>query len=290
MSQLNTPPSTPPPTVHFDLPTQPSLPISNAASRPQLPEPPSAGKTPQQMSKITRLFAEYYWPRHFEVASVDPAMFIDRIMTDYTNYETDVVGEWLENMSPPYKLYKACLQYGVSNGTPAKAMEARQYQRVIPLLNLNNWKRTLPREPGVQDARNRHRQLRTQRAFQNSTPAFVMPRQASALPPPENSPGVSGVGLPERPISRSNTTLIPGGPQTEINEGEPSVEPPKPTSDTQTLKSNEKVRKRKSNRGLKNAAALEEELKEFVELLKKYYATLPNSLTPEATEELVFRS
>ena len=64
---------------------------------------------------------------------MDPASFIDRIMTDYTNYETDVVGEWLENMSPPYKLYKACLQYGVSNGTPAKAIEARQYQGVIPL-------------------------------------------------------------------------------------------------------------------------------------------------------------
>jgi len=114
-----------------------------------------------------------------------------------------------------------------------------------------------------------------------------MPRQASALPPPENSPGVLGVGLPEHPISGSKTTLIPREAQTNINEGETSAEPPKPSPDTQTAKSNEKVRKRKSNRGLRNGGAKEEELKEFVEFLKSN-VTPPNSLTPEATEELVF--
>jgi hypothetical protein len=98
-----------------------------------LPIPPSPTETPQQKAITTRLFAEYYWPRHFETGAVDPASFIDRIMTDYANYEDDVVGRLLEDMSPVYKLYKECLQYGVTRGTPSKAIEARSYQRVLSL-------------------------------------------------------------------------------------------------------------------------------------------------------------
>jgi hypothetical protein len=74
--------------------------------------------------------AKYYWPCHFEHNPVDPASFIDRIMTDYANHKRDVVGEWVENMSPLYRAYKACLNFGVKNGTPRKAVEAKQYQGV----------------------------------------------------------------------------------------------------------------------------------------------------------------
>ena len=79
-------------------------------------------------------FVEYYWPRHFERNPVDPATFIDRIMTDYAHYEPDVVGEWLRNKSPLITLYKACLGYGTKHGTPGKALEAKGFQNVtIPL-------------------------------------------------------------------------------------------------------------------------------------------------------------
>ena len=95
-----------------------------------LPTPPSANDSRQEAARINREFAEYYWPRHFEHSSVDPASFIDRIMTDYANYESDVVGEWVENMSPIYVLYRACLKFGVERGTPGKAIEAKRYQGV----------------------------------------------------------------------------------------------------------------------------------------------------------------
>ena len=64
---------------------------------------------------------------------MDPASFIDRIMTDYATHERDVVGEWVDDMSPLYKSYRACLNHGVKNGTPRKAAEAKQYQGVLSI-------------------------------------------------------------------------------------------------------------------------------------------------------------
>lgn len=77
-------------------------------------------------------FVEYYWLRHFERNPVDPATFIDRIMTNYAHFKPDVVGEWLRNMSPLMTLYKACLGYGTKHGTPGKAIEAKGFQNVFP--------------------------------------------------------------------------------------------------------------------------------------------------------------
>ena len=51
-------------------------------------------------------------------------------MTDYATHESDVVGDWVQNMSPLYKSYKACLKYGIDNGTLRKKIEAKQYQGV----------------------------------------------------------------------------------------------------------------------------------------------------------------
>jgi hypothetical protein len=51
-------------------------------------------------------------------------------MTDYADHEKDPVGGWINNMSPIYKAYRACLKYGVENGTPEKEREARGYQGV----------------------------------------------------------------------------------------------------------------------------------------------------------------
>ena len=76
-------------------------------------------------------FAEYYWPRHFERGPVDLASFLDRLFTDYTNHERDYIGEWTQNMSPVYRIYKVCLQYGSKNGTRSKAAEAKNYQGVF---------------------------------------------------------------------------------------------------------------------------------------------------------------
>jgi hypothetical protein len=100
----------------------------------RLPIPPNPDASPKEASRINRALAEYYWLRHFEKAEVDPASFFDRVMTDYADYEPDVVGEWLENMSVLYKLYKVCLNYGVSYGTPTKAAQAKSFQGVRPPL------------------------------------------------------------------------------------------------------------------------------------------------------------
>jgi hypothetical protein len=51
-------------------------------------------------------------------------------MTDYADDESDVVGEWVENMRTPYKLYRVCLDYGAARGSPEKALEARKFQGV----------------------------------------------------------------------------------------------------------------------------------------------------------------
>lgn len=76
------------------------------------------------------VLAAYYWACHFEqCSSVAPAPFIHRIMTDYGNY--DIVAEWISDMSPLYKLYNACINHGINNGSPVKSVEARNYPGVI---------------------------------------------------------------------------------------------------------------------------------------------------------------
>lgn len=73
--------------------------------------------------------AAYYWSHHFEVSStVAPAPFIHRIMSDYGGDE--IVGQWIKDMSPLYKLYNACISYGLKNGSQSKSMEARGYHGV----------------------------------------------------------------------------------------------------------------------------------------------------------------
>jgi len=100
----------------------------------ELPPPPQPTDTRQQEAVVSAAFAVYYWPRHFETSPIDPASFLRRLFTDYQDYhERDLIGEWTENMSPVYKIYKVCLQYGTKNGTTAKAAAAKRYQGVIQL-------------------------------------------------------------------------------------------------------------------------------------------------------------
>ena len=92
----------------------------------------------KEVSRITLEFAKYYWPRHFERGAVDPASFLDRIFTDYAEYSLDVLGQWLSldldasKLATVYRLYKACINYGVKAGSPLKAVEAEKFQGVLP--------------------------------------------------------------------------------------------------------------------------------------------------------------
>ena len=54
-------------------------------------------------------------------------------MTDYVDYEGDVVDGWLEDMSIPYRIYRTFLSCVVNYGTPEKATEAKWYQGVVTI-------------------------------------------------------------------------------------------------------------------------------------------------------------
>lgn len=79
-----------------------------------------------------KALARHYWIHHFEVGPVQPAPFIHRIMTDYSDYPDNIVAQWIEDMSPLYKLYNACRDYGVKSGSAAKSFEVRNYPGVEP--------------------------------------------------------------------------------------------------------------------------------------------------------------
>jgi hypothetical protein len=114
----------------FQTPTTPpASPPANVVLL-DLPTPPTLRESPKEAAAVNRAFWDYYWPRHFEKGPVDPASFIDRVMTDYADHETNVVGKWVEDMSRLYKIYRACLNYGAARGTPNKAAEAKSYQGV----------------------------------------------------------------------------------------------------------------------------------------------------------------
>ena len=53
-------------------------------------------------------------------------------MTDYSDYPDNIVAQWIEDMSPLYKLYNACRDYGVKSGSAAKSFEVRNYPGVEP--------------------------------------------------------------------------------------------------------------------------------------------------------------
>jgi hypothetical protein len=117
------------------LPTPPATPTSSPEGTPppdnrNLPILPSPTATRKEESRLCKIIAEYYWIPHFEFNSADPASFIDKLMTDYADDENDVVGEWLEDMKMPYKLYRVCLNYGAARGSPEKALEAKTFQGV----------------------------------------------------------------------------------------------------------------------------------------------------------------
>jgi hypothetical protein len=112
--------------------TSPTSPRLTSAAL--LPPPPRRDLPGKEISQINRAVSQYYWPRHFEHAtSCAPALFIDRIMTDYADHEDDPVGGWIVDMSPIYKVYKVCLKYGTENGSPGKAREAKSLQGVFQI-------------------------------------------------------------------------------------------------------------------------------------------------------------
>lgn len=106
---------------------------TDSRGEPLLPVPPRANYSRQESAKCRQALAEYYWVRHFETGLIDPASFIDRLMTDYARYDSGLVDEWLEDMSTPYQIYRTCLQHGVKYGRPDKAALAKSFQGVICL-------------------------------------------------------------------------------------------------------------------------------------------------------------
>jgi hypothetical protein len=197
--------------------------ISIATHNSQLPIPPDPDYSPKDAARVNRALAEYYWTRHFERKEVDIATFVDRLMTDYAFYEPDVVGDWLEDMSVVYKLYKVCLNYGASHGTPAKAAQAKLHQGVrSPTLRTKvDLERTLAREPGVQDVRNRHRQLRAARGI-FATSVVTRPLESRISTAPR-------LTSPSRPVETPTTTVMRGA-----RLGSPVIEarPPSVVSDS----------------------------------------------------------
>ena len=118
------------------LPTPPSSPPTYPTSQ-ILPSPIIEGlKNNREVAQVTLAFAKYYWPLHFERGSVDLASFLEKIFVDYADYEPDILGQWLSldmnasKMAPLYRLYKACLNYGVRAGTYANAEAAKKCQGV----------------------------------------------------------------------------------------------------------------------------------------------------------------
>ena len=98
---------------------------------PLLPVPPTSKTGEKKDAARLRLeCVKFYYVHHFANGPFDPASFIDRIMTDYADYEQDVVGDWVANMSPLYKLYKACIKYVIEHGSLEISEEARRYQAV----------------------------------------------------------------------------------------------------------------------------------------------------------------
>ena len=160
---------------------------------------------------MSAAFAAYYWPRHFEVGPVDLASFLDRLFRDYTPYqERDLIGEWTADMSPVYRIYKVCLQYGTKNGTPAKAAEAKSYQKVFRRDACADKKRTLAREPGVQDVRDKFRQLTASRRLFGLSNDYPIPTPPAVTPPAVNVLAVGGMPGPSSPgVSLSPTHSPP---------------------------------------------------------------------------------
>jgi len=57
-------------------------------------------------------------------------------MTDHEG--EDIVADWINNMSPLYKLYNACIHYGKNNGSSVKSLEARDYTGAIESCEKNS--------------------------------------------------------------------------------------------------------------------------------------------------------
>jgi hypothetical protein len=205
MSALLTPPSSPP--NHISA----------------LPNPIIEGICDKkEVSRITLEFAKYYWPRHFERVAVDPASFLDKIFTDYAEYSVDVLGQWLSldldasKLSTVYRLYKACLNYGVKAGSPLKAAEAERFQGVLARLELisdTDDQVRLPTQPRVQETIIRHRRLRSERlarAISMDTIVNTSPRPPSVesiTPPPIDK----SVKLPSEEDSPQSASLVVEG-------------------------------------------------------------------------------
>jgi len=98
---------------------------------PSLPVPPTSGTSKKEAARIRLECAKFYYTEHFQNGPLDPASFIDRIMTDYSTYELDVLSDWITNMSPLYKLYKTFIKYVIEYGSTERIQEGRQYENVI---------------------------------------------------------------------------------------------------------------------------------------------------------------
>jgi len=71
----------------------------------------------------------FYCENHFKYGPCDPASFINRLMTDFATQGT-IVDDWIINMSPLYKSYRACIAHLMKH-YPEKRAEAQVFQGVL---------------------------------------------------------------------------------------------------------------------------------------------------------------
>jgi hypothetical protein len=222
---IATPPGTPGP-FEDDASPPPRTPSASTLPTPILS---SSILTPKDASARRTAFARYYWPRHFESSPADPASFLDRVLTEYADHPVDMVGDWVENMSAFYKMYKACLLHGISAGTPPKAEEAKQYQGVITRSNRLMHKRTLAREQGVQAIRQKHGQLRAARLLLRKSAPKIPPNKAPN--DPLNGDGGSPISSRTLSISSSEVALETTLPADSVEASTASVQGTNPFKD-----------------------------------------------------------
>jgi hypothetical protein len=88
-----------------------------------LPTPPM----PNTDAKVRAAFVKHYFRILADSNPLNPADFLKRVLADYG---TDVVKEWLKNLSPLYTAYRAYIKHAIDHGTPDVQEKAQNYQGV----------------------------------------------------------------------------------------------------------------------------------------------------------------
>ena len=107
------------------------------------PDLQHANTNRREASAARNTLAKYYFTKLTDSNPVDPAAFLDRVFTDYAKYESDVVGDWLKNLSPLYQLYRTYVKYAIDHGSRDVQTMGEKYQGVgngdLMLLKLDQY-------------------------------------------------------------------------------------------------------------------------------------------------------